>query len=446
MPAQTNHKQISYRPINLNNLSRTPQWSHLDPDLRRDIQVVSQVYPFRVNSYVMDELIDWQAAPDDPIYRLTFPHRDMLSERHYQRLAQLLDEDADPKQIRGQADYIRQGLNPHPAGQLTHNLAELDGEVLPGVQHKYHQTVLFFPSQAQTCHAYCTFCFRWAQFVGIPGLKMAAKETSSLVRYLQVNNQVSDVLLTGGDPMFMGAEALRRQVEPLLDQSLEHVSNIRIGTKSVAYWPQRYVSDQDSDQILRLFEKVVRSGRQLALMAHFDHPREMSTPVAQAALKRIIETGAVVRVQAPVLRHINDDPDTWAELWRTSVHLGSVPYYMFIARDTGARDYFMVTLHRAWRIFRDALKQVSGLARTVRGPSMSAHPGKVRVLGVSDINGEPRFVLDYLQARDPSLVGRPFLARFDPKAAWLDDLEPVSPSDALFLPSEEEDYPLAVNR
>jgi hypothetical protein len=68
---------------------------------------------------------------------------------------------------------------------------------------------------------------------------------------------------------------------------------------------------------------------------------------------------------------------------------------------------------------------VSGLCRTVRGPSMSATPGKVCVDGVTEIGGDKFFVLHMIQARDPSLVGRPFFARFDPHAVWLSDLVPA---------------------
>jgi hypothetical protein len=107
------------------------------------------------------------------------------------------------------------------------------------------------------------------------------------------------------------------------------------------------------------------------------------------------------------------------------VRLGAVPYYMFVARDTGARSYYEVPLVRAYAIYRDAVAQVSGLARTVRGPSMSATPGKVAVDGVALVHGEPVLVLRFLQARDPDWVGRPFFALLDAGASWLDDLRPA---------------------
>jgi hypothetical protein len=102
-----------------------------------------------------------------------------------------------------------------------------------------------------------------------------------------------------------------------------------------------------------------------------------------------------------------------------------VPYYMFLERDTGPKNYFEVPLVRAWEIFRDAYKQVSGLARTVRGPSMSAFPGKVAIDGVAEIAGEKVFALQFLQARDPDWVRRPFYAKYDPEAVWLGDLVPA---------------------
>lgn len=132
-----------------------------------------------------------------------------------------------------------------------------------------------------------------------------------------------------------------------------------------------------------------------------------------------------MRCQAPLVRYVNDDPLVWAELWRLEVQLGAIPYYMFVERDTGPRHYFEVPLARAFEIYRAAFQRVSGLARTVRGPSMSSTPGKVCVEGVTEIGGERVFVLKFLQARDPDWVARPFFARYDERAAWLDQLRPA---------------------
>jgi hypothetical protein len=112
-------------------------------------------------------------------------------------------------------------------------------------------------------------------------------------------------------------------------------------------------------------------------------------------------------------------------MWERQVRMQMVPYYMFVERDTGPQGYFAVPLARGYQIFRDAFSSVSGLARTVRGPSMSATPGKVSVDGVAEIAGQKVFVLHMIQARDPGLAGKPFFADWDPAAIWLTDLRPA---------------------
>ena len=402
-----------------------PQLQRLADADRTAMKAVSAVLPFRVNKYVLDSLIDWDRIPEDPIYRLTFPHPDMLSPRDFRRMFELVKRGAAAAELKAAAGSIQRRLNPHPGGQRELNIPSAGGESIEGIQHKYRETVLFFPSAGQTCHTYCAYCFRWAQFVGIDALKFASRQVDELVSYLHAHREVTSVLLTGGDPLVMKTAVLRRFVEPLLSPELGHIRSIRIGTKAPAYWPQRFVTDADSDDLLRLFEQVQGAGRHLALMAHYSHPRELGTPVAHEALRRIRMSGAVVRCQAPLIRHVNDTPDAWARLWGLQVKLGAVPYYMFVERDTGPKSYFEVPLARALDIFNEAQATVSGLARTARGPVMSATPGKVLIDGVADVGDARVFVLKFLQARDPQWVGRTFFARFDPQATWLDHLRPA---------------------
>ncbi len=155
--------------------------------------------------------------------------------------------------------------------------------------------------------------------------------------------------------------------------------------------------------------------------------------MAVEAIRRLRETGATLRSQSPLVKNINDDPDIWAKMWRNQVRMGIIPYYMFIERDTGAKNYFEVPLYRTWEIYRDAIKQVSGLSRTVRGPSMSATPGKVEIQGTTEINGEKVFVCRMIQGRNPEWVQRPFFAEYDEQATWLDDLKPAFGEKKLFF-------------
>jgi KamA family protein len=429
-----------YQPYTLTHWDQIPGLDRLSATRREAMRAVAHVLPFRTSSYVINELIDWDNVPQDPIFQLTFPQPEMLAEEDVAHVVKSLRSGAARREIQALANEIRLGLNPHPAGQIEHNVPKIDGEPLPGLQHKYSDTVLFFPSRGQTCHAYCTYCFRWAQFVGMQDLKFVQRETATFHRYLRKHTEVSDVLFTGGDPLIMRGWHLRDYIEPLLGPGFDHIRHIRIGSKALAFWPYKFLTDPDADDLLRLFERVSQSGRQLALMAHFSHPRELETKAVREAITRIRNTGAIIRTQAPLIRHVNDSAQVWADMWKLQTRLGCIPYYMFVERDTGAKRYFEVPLGRAHEIFIKAYRQVSGLARTVRGPSMSAMPGKVVVLGVEEIRGEKVFILSFLRGRRPEWVGRPFFARYDSSATWLDDLRPAFGKPHFFF---EEEVPLA---
>lgn len=435
-PAAVRSTGRRFRAFTAKHLDELTARARLTADQRLAVRAVATVLPFRTNSYVIDELIDWSAAPDDPIYRLVFPQEDMLPAEDVAALADLLRREAPKAEVEAYAHQVRMKLNPHPAGQMELNIPSFGSESMPGMQHKYPETVLFFPKQGQTCHAYCTYCFRWAQFVGEPDLKMAASDIDQLITYLGEHPEVTSILFTGGDPMIMGEPVLRRYIEPLLE--IEQLESIRIGTKALGYWPQRWVTDPDADDTLRLFSKVTEAGKNLAFMAHFTHPRELEPPMVAEASRRIRDTGAIIRTQAPLIRTINDDPDVWQNMWRTQQRMGMVPYYMFVERDTGPQDYFAVPLAEAHEIFRNAYKGVSGLCRTVRGPSMSATPGKVCVDGITEIAGEKVFVLHFIQCRDPEFVNKPFFAKYDPKAVWLDQLRPAFGADR--FPFQQEAF------
>ncbi|MDR0412491.1 MAG: lysine 2,3-aminomutase [Dysgonamonadaceae bacterium] len=428
---------------NLHNYRTIPFFSSLPENLVRDIEIVGRVLPFKTNNYVVDELIDWGNIETDPVFTLNFPRKEMLLKKHYAAVEKGLNENLPKAAMDMKIQQIRLSLNPNPAGQ-EHNVPYLGEIKLKGIQHKYPETILFFPSQGQTCHAYCTFCFRWPQFSGMNELKFAMKEADLLFRYLHLHREITDVLFTGGDPMVMSAAVLEAYLRPLLQPEMAHVHTIRIGTKSLAYWPYRFLTDRDSDDLVRLFDQVARSGKNLSIQAHFNHPRELSTQAVEDAIRRIRSTGAQIRTQSPLLHHINDKPELWAQLWRKQVDLGCIPYYMFVARETGAKHYFELPLGKCWQIYRKAYRSVSGICRTVRGPSMSDHAGKIQVLGIQEIKGDKVFVLRFLQGRNPKWVDIPFFAGYDPKATWFNQLKPAFGEEKFFF--EEQPSKLTVTK
>jgi KamA family protein len=434
---------LSYKSYSIGNFESIPQIEKFNENQKFEMRVVGNVLPFKTNNYVVNELIDWDNVHDDPMFKLTFPQKEMLLKRHYHEMAQTLKQSAERNEVKAVANKMRKELNPHPAGQKQYNVPEMEGIKLTGMQHKYDQTVLFFPSQGQTCHAYCTFCFRWPQFVGMDEMKFAAHEGELLAKYVKQHPEITDILFTGGDPLIMKTKILSGYIQKLLDEKIPNLQTIRIGTKALGYWPYRFTLDEDANDLMKLFEKIVNSGINLSIMAHFNHPVELSTKAVEMAINRINGTGAQIRTQSPLLKHINDTPELWAEMWRTQVNMNCIPYYMFIPRDTGAQHYFAIPLVKTWDIFRNAYQKVSGICRTVRGPSMSCTAGKIQVLGVSDIYGPERddkiITLRFLQGRNPDWVGKPFFAEYNENALWIDDLKPAFNQDKFFYEMELEE-------
>ena len=114
-----------FRAYAAKHLDMLMQRAGLPAEERLAVRAVATVLPFRTNSYVIENLIDWDVAPDDPIYRLVFPQPDMLPATDVRRLADMIDSGAPEASLRAAAHEIRMRLNPHPAGQLLLNAPTL---------------------------------------------------------------------------------------------------------------------------------------------------------------------------------------------------------------------------------------------------------------------------------------------------------------------------------
>jgi hypothetical protein len=120
----------TYRAYTRKDIDRIPQLRHLGPDEIVAMKAVSSVLPFRVNPYVVEELIDWRQVPEDPIYQMTFPQEDMLAPQDFRRMEDLVRGNAPELTLRAAAREIQKKLNPHPAGQMELNVPQVDGQPL----------------------------------------------------------------------------------------------------------------------------------------------------------------------------------------------------------------------------------------------------------------------------------------------------------------------------
>ncbi|MBZ4676678.1 MAG: lysine 2,3-aminomutase [Anaerophaga sp.] len=418
-------KFITY---NARNFREIEYMRYLPKKVKTEIDIVSKVIPFKTNNYVVDYLIDWENYEDDPVYILNFPNRNMLTADQYNRLTKALNDPSANGKVNKTIYDIRMEMNPHPAQQMT-NVPELDGEELKGMQHKYKDIVLFFPSQGQTCHAHCTFCFRWPQFIKDLDMKFSMREIEKVIAYIRQNESINEILFTGGDPMVMDPATLKKYIDALIDAKIPNLQNIRFGTKSLSYWPFTFLPrhNEEAGQILDILKHITDSGLHLSIMGHFNHPNELETEVVQEAIRNIRQTGAEIRTQAPVLNHINNRSQDWARMWQRQVQLGLIPYYMFIERETGPYNYFSIPLADIYRIYQEAIRETGSFAKTVTGPTMSASKGKVQIMGIvtNPLDGSKYFMMQYIRHRDYRETFKPFLMEYDEKATWVDQLKEV---------------------
>ena len=409
-----------------------------DPDLMIR-EIVAQVFPFKINQHIVDQ-INWDNYQKDPLFQLTFPQKEMLLPEEIDQILMLKSSGASREKLSELISTIREAKNPAPANQSANRpfLDDEEGsEFIDGMQHKYKKIVLMFHKNAQTCHAYCTYCFRFNQFVGKD--KFLEEDHVRLHRYLKQHTEVSDLLMTGGDPATMKSDVWKQVLLPLLQPEFDHIQTIRVGTKALTYHPYRFLTDGDADELIKLFRTMRNHGKHVSIMGHFSHYQELGDVTLEAVKRLREEAGATIRTQSPVMRHINDDPKVWAKMWDIQVQNGMIPYYMFIARDTGARHYFEITLAEALDIYQEARKMVSGLGHTARGPSMSCGPGKISILGRERVANEDVFVLKFLQGRNEDWCDRVFFAKYDKHAAWIDQLQPAFGDKKFFFEDEYQD-------
>ncbi len=387
---------MQYRTYTNLTFKNSPYYKKLPPAQREEFDVLSQVFHFKVNNYVLEHLIDWQAVPNDPIYRLAFLRKDMLHPQNYAALRQWLQTGMGQYTLKKIVRAIERSMYPE-VKKYEGKVARVNGVRVPGVDHLFHTSMHLFPDpMVKTCHAYCNYCFRWLLFTNKTAQQsLAYQNPETPVQYLKNNPQIVEVTFTGADPLVLKAATLKKYIEPIL--AIDSIQAIRICSKSLAWWPFRFTTDRDADELLQLFDYVQQQGKHLSLRAHFTHPRELAQPEVATATARIRATGTQIHCQGPLVQGINDTADALATMWTKQVQLGMVPYYLFMEADHSPQSPFRVPLARALRIFQEAQHKTTALARTVRGPVFMNDLNRVLLDGTTELNGQKYFVLKTLQ-------------------------------------------------
>ncbi len=241
-----------------------------------------------------------------------------------------------------------------------------------------------------------------------------AKDVSGGIRYIAEHPEVTNVLLTGGDPLLLSTRRLRETIEGL--RAIPHVEIIRIGTKIPAFNPWRILGDSE---LLEVLSRNSTPRRRIYVMAHFDHPRELTRPAIDA-IDALLRAGVVCVNQCPLVKGVNDHPGVLSDLFRLLSWIGCPPYYVFQGRPTAGNQPYAVPIVRGWDTFQEALRIGSGLALRARFV-MSHATGKVEITGVD----RRHIYLRYHRARDLENRGRFLICKRDDEAYWLDQLEPA---------------------
>lgn len=334
---------------------------------------VYERYKFMGNDYYLS-LINWN-DPEDPIRKIVIPNINELDEFG----------DLDPSDE--EANYVA-----------------------PGCQHKYPHTVLLLCTEM--CGCFCRFCFRKRLFMDKN--KEVVNDVTLGIEYIRKNPQITNVILSGGDPLIMSTERLEKIINSL--REIDHVQIIRIGTKMPAFNPYRIIDDPELSQMLSRYSLPEK---RIYIMTHFNVPNEL-TEQSINALDILIKSGVVLSNQTPILKGINDSPIVLAKLMNRLSSIGVPPYYFFQCRPTTGNKPYALTIQETYFALEEAKKKVSGLAKRVR-LVMSHERGKIEIVGVT----EDYIYLKHHRAKYPEDEGKYIIYYRNDNAYWMDDLDPA---------------------
>jgi KamA family protein len=341
----------------------------LAPKAREKMETVTDLFPFRSNEYYLS-LIDWKDG-HDPLHRIVVP---------------------DPRELK-------------PGGSADPS-CEKDYTKKPGLQHKYDQTGLLLLTDV--CGGICRFCFRKRLFMSCE--RETVKDVSANIEYIREHKEITNVLLTGGDPLTLET----RRLESILREIREipHVNIIRIGSKMLAYNPYRILNDQN---LLYILSRYSTPEKRIYLMAHFNHPREL-TDVSIRAAEELRKAGVIIVNQTPIVSGINDEPEILTTLFRKLSFAGISPYYVFQCRPTTGNLLFQVPVEQSYEILQKSWQACSGLAKRARFV-MSHATGKIEIVGKT----AEHVFMRYHQAAEKADIGKFMIFHADPLARWFDD-------------------------
>ena len=291
--------------INAEDLCRRPETAGID---REAVLAVDRVYPVRISEYYYN-LIDWSDPEHCPIYRQCVPDSRELTD----------DFEKDP-------------------------LQEHSYEVAPFLVHKYRSRAAFFCSN--TCHMYCRHCTRKNT---VMSSRCAGRDAlGPAVEYIRKHPEITDLLLTGGDPLALSPDLL----EYFLAGFRPEVNTMRIGTRVIVTDPA-CITDALCDMLAKYHP--------LWVFTQFNHPKEV-TPEAAAACDRLLRRGIPLGNQSVFMKGINADADTLTELYTKLIGIRVRPYYLYICDKVKGTAHFYADYRQGLEVMEQLRYRLPGYA------------------------------------------------------------------------------------
>jgi lysine 2,3-aminomutase len=235
---------------------------------------------------------------------------------------------------------------------------------IKGVVHRYPDRALLKP--LLICPVYCRFCFR-REHVGPDGGVLTDAELQAAYAWFTSHPEVTEVILTGGDPLMLSPRRLREIIAAL--SAMEHIQTIRIHSR---------VPVADPERLTDALAAAMETDRSLWLVVHANHAREF-TPAARVALRRVRALGIPVLGQSVLLRGVNDSSGALEALFRAMIAARVKPYYLHQLDPAPGTARFHVPIEEGRALLESLRGRVTGLAWPTYVLDIAGGYGKVPI-------------------------------------------------------------------
>ena len=244
-----------------------------------------------------------------------------------------------------------------PIGDAAHTAVN-------GIIHRYPDRCLFTP--VHVCPVYCRFCFR-REKVSSSSASLSPSELGNAFAYIQEHTEISEVILTGGDPLILKPAVLKSLINRL--KEIDHVDVIRIHTR---------VPVVESHRITPEMIAALKCNKAVYVVLHANHPNEF-TPAASSACAMFVDAGIPMLSQSVLLKDINNTIDVLSALMKCFIKNRIKPYYLHQGDLARGTQHFRTTIKEGQELVRQLRGRFSGLCQPTYVLDIPGGYGKVPI-------------------------------------------------------------------